>query len=324
MGGLPLHYAFSHVTIQVKMKNLARLALFFSLCFALIFFAAILLKLLSSWIELARLVPLEPKPGRDATEAAWKALPAALYLSILLTLSYSSRRNMPVPLAIIGILVLGFAFSLGVSIGISRSGAMKLALEPVSSIRGGPGLILSQSNSAIILLKESNVRGGPRVVSIPGRPLVYQEVPMGPNNTILSLPALSFGEDSPWFVRSMDIDFSLSAGELKSRLGESLVTFAVYAFSLILLLTSLRFILDLSQWPLANVFLGALVFRGILALETFLNAREINVLIASFLPRWVPSMLITPAVFGALGILVIFYTLLTSVARTAGSGRDND
>jgi hypothetical protein len=147
---------------------------------------------------------------------------------------------------------------------------------------------------------------------------------MGPNNTILSLPALPFGDNIPWFVRSLDIDFNLSAAELRGRLGDSLFSFAVYAFSLILLLSSLRFLLDLSQWPLANLFLGALVFRLILALEAFLNSSETNTLVASFLDGRAPPMLITPLVFSALAILIMVYTLLAGIARVLGSRRDVD
>jgi len=222
---------------------------------------------------------------------------------------------MPVPLAIFGILVLGCAFSLGASQGIKRAGALDLALKPVSSLQGGSGLILSRLDNSIILLKGSSDVRGPRVVSIPGRPLIYQDVPLGPNNTILNLPALPFRDDTPWFVRSMAIDFSLSAAELRGRLEDSLLSFAAYAFSLILLLASLRFLVGLSKWPLANLFLGALVFRLIVALETFLNAREINALIDSFLAKRLPSQLITPAVFCVLALLLIFYTLLVRVAR---------
>ena len=149
---------------------------------------------------------------------------------------------------------------------------------------------------------------------------------MGPNNTILNLPALSFGDDAPWFVRSLTIDFSLSTGELKSRLQTSFFSFAAYAFSLILLLASMRIFLELSQWSLANLFLGALIFRLILALEIFLNTPEINAFIGSFVKSQLPSALITPAVFGALALLVIFYTLLVRVARALGpeSGRTED
>ena len=289
--------------------------LFFSLCFIVLFSAAILLRLLSSWIDFTRIIPLGSRPGEDAAEAAWKALPAAIYLSILLALSYSSRRNISIPVTVICILILGCSLVIGASLGISRAGSLKPAIKPVPPIRGGPGLVLSQSDNIMVLLKESSDVRGPRVVSIPGRPLFYQEVPLGPNNTILRLPELPFGDDTPWFVQSLNVDFSLCTGELKNRLGEDFYSFSAYIFSLILLLGSLRFLMELSKWHLANLFLGALVFRLILSLETFLNSREINILIASFLKVQLPSMFITPLVFCALSILILFYTLLTGIVR---------
>ena len=297
------------------MKKLAKLTLFFSISFVIVLIITILLRLLSSWIDLVRIIPLGELLIDNATEAAWKAFPATLYLTILLVLSYTARRNIPVPLTIIVVIILGCVFTAGTSIGISRVEAQKPALEPVSPIQGRPGLILSRSDNAMIILRESRDVRGPRVVSIPGRPLIYQAVPLGPNNTILNLPALSFGENTPWFIRSVSIDFSLSSAEMKSRLENDYISFAVYVFSLILCLGSLRIILELSKWPLANLFIGVVVFRGILSLEIFLNTREMNELIASFLDGRLPPMLITPAVFGALGILIIFYSLMARIAR---------
>ena len=303
------------------MKNLAKLTLFFSLSFVIILLITILLRLLSSWIDLVRIIPLGELLVDDAIEAAWKAFPATLYLTILLTLSYTARRNISIPLTIITVVILGCVFAGGASIGISRVEAQKPVLEPVSPIQGRPGLILSRSDNAMVLLRESRDVRGPRVVSLPGRPLIYQAVPLGPNNTILKLPALPFGEGAPWFIRSVVIDFSLSAAEMKNRLKNDYVSFAAYAFALILLLGSLRIILELGKWPLANLFIGVLVFRGILSLEIFLNTREMNELIASFLAGRLPSVLITPAVFSALGILIIFYTLMARIARP---GRKTD
>jgi len=304
------------------MKKLAGLMLFFSLCFVFLFSAAILLGLLSYWIDTIRTVPTGPIAGLDAAGIAWKALPVAVYISILLTLSFSARRNLPIPLALPCIFILACVFSAGGALGISRAGALNLALRPIASIQERPGLVLSRSDNTVILLKESSDIRGSRVVSFSGQPLIYQEVPLGPNNTILSLPPLPFNEDTPWFVRSLDIDFSLSTGILKSRMEESYLSFGAYAFSLILLLASLRFLLELSRWPLANLFLGALVFRLVLALETFLNTREINTLIGSFLSGRLPSNLISPLVFCALAVLIIIYTALARGAnRGAGKGK---
>jgi len=303
------------------MKNLAKLTLFFSLNFTILFAAAVLLGLLASWIEFARFIPLGTASAKNITDLAWNALPVALYLAILLTLSYTARRNMPIPLAISGTLLLACIVYMGLALGISRAGLMELNFRPASAVQGAPGLILSRSENVMILLRDSTDIWGPRVVSLPGQPLIYQDIPMGPNNTVLPLPPLPFGDTTPWFARSLAIDFSLSAAELRGRLEYGLIPFAVYAFSLVLLLASLRFVLGLTHWPLANLFLGALVFRGIVSLEGFLNSREINTMIDSFLPGQVPPLFITPVIFGALALLVIFYTLLARIVRPR---RDED
>ena len=301
------------------MRKLAKLTIFFSISFIVFFIVLVLLRFVSIWIDFARIIPLAPQSGEDFAETAWKTLPAALYPTILLTLSYTVRRNIPITPSIFCIIILGFGFTVGATLGISRTGALKPILKPVSPIDGAPGLIVSQSDNAIVLLKKSSEIWGPRVVSLPARPLIYQEIPLGPNNTILHLPALSFGNEAPWFIRSVEIDFSLCAGALKSRFETDFTAFIAYACALILLLGSLRFVLELSQWPLASIFFGALVFRGILALEVFLNSREINNLIGSYLAGRVPPIYITPVVFASLGFLVILYTFLTRLARPGRS-----
>jgi hypothetical protein len=308
------------------MKNFAKLTIFFTLSFVIFFLVTIFLKTVTSWIDIARIVSAEAGSAGYFAEAIWIALPAALYFSILFALAYSAKENIPIPLTIICIAALGFAFAAGVSKGIARLETLKPIFTPVSPIQAGPGLLLSRSENTIILLKEINEIRGPRLVSIPGQPLIYQEVPLGPNNTILSLPSLPFRNETPWFLRSVGIDFTLSAGEFKTHLEKGNLFFAAYAFSLILLLASLRFLLELSQWPLANIFLGALVFRFILSLEIFLNSREINALIFSFLAGRAPSLLITPLIFGAMSILTIIFTLLSRIARNSGhrSERNSD
>jgi hypothetical protein len=306
------------------MKNFAKLAIFFSILFIVFFLAAIGLMFFTFWLDLARAIPVETRGGEEAAEIAWKAIPGALYFSVLLALSYSIRKRIPVFPAMAGMIILAFIFSVGFSLGISRTGVLGTIFKPVSPIRSGPGLIVSQGENSFILLRESGDISGPRLVSIPGRPLIYQEIPIGPNNSILPIPAITFEDDTPWFIKSIGIDFSLSAEELKSRFESNFLSFVFYAFSLTLLLSSMRPLLELSQWPLANIFFGALVFRLILTLETFLNTREINLLLASFLGKYVPSSFITPLAFCAVSTLILLYTLLNKIARSSSEAGDRE
>jgi hypothetical protein len=300
------------------MKTIAKLTIFFSLIFVMFFLTAILLGSISSWINLARVISEEPRAGSSLAESAWMAVSTALYFAILFSLNYSAMRKIHVPLAFICISTLALIFVTGISLGANRMENLGSVFLPVSQVQAEPGLMLSRGDNVIVLLKESSEIRGPRLVSIPGQPFIYQEIPLGPNNTILSLPDLPLGAATHWLIRSVEIDFSLSAGMLKTLFNENFLFFLAYALALIMLLSSLRFILELSHWPLANIFIGALVFRLILSLEIFINSREINVLISSFLAERVHSSLITPLIFAGLSILILLYTLLTGIARSGG------
>jgi hypothetical protein len=304
-----------------KMKNLARVALFFSICFVVVFLLSCLLRFLDLWIDAARIMPPDLEQSENFVTALKRALPAALYLTVLLSLSYTARRKLPVSFSIIAIMVFSAVFILGASLGIRQIGGMNFALDAGPAIGGRPGLILSRSGTPIVLLREGDI-WGPRVTAFPGEPLLYREAPRGPNDTALALPGLPFRDETPWFIRSIFIDFTLSARQFDLRLDEGLLPFGIYAGALIFFLASFRFLLELSSWPLANVFLGALAFRGILALETFLNSKETAALLGSFLGKTLPAPLITPLVFCALGILVILYTFLAHFARRRGGVDD--
>ena len=308
------------------MKNFAKLTIFFSLTFVIIFLSANLFGFLSFWASSARVISVQAGFGRNFTDIIWTAITAAIYLSILLTLSYSARLKMTVSLGIFNIAFIALVFTIGTSLGARRFEAMQPAFIPAPQIQAGPGLILSRFENSIVLLKESSNMQGPRLVSIPDRPLIYQEIPIGPNNTILTLPSLPLGSAAPWFIQSIEIDFTLSAGVMRALFERNFFYFAIYALVLILFLSSLRFIFDFSQWPLANVFIAAFVFRLILSLEVFLNSAETNAMIGSFLAGRLPSTLITPIVFAALSILTMLYTLLAGIARFGGrkSKRDWD
>ena len=300
------------------MKNIAKLLIFFTLTFVVFFIAAIFVNFVNFWIDTARTTTASARLDDILVKAIWISISAAIYFSILFTLSYSARRHIPVLITLLCIVTLAFAFTTGVSFGVKHMEALQPALRPVPQLHSGPGLILTRLENTIILLRDSSDIRGPRLVSIPGQPLIYQERPLGPNNTVISLPPLPFGNETPWFIHSIGIDFSISATTLKTRFDESFFLFVTYALSLILLLSSLRFLLELSNWPLANIFLGALIFRLILSLEIFINSSEINTLLHSFLSERVQNTLITPLLFCAASILIMLYTLLVSIARSDG------
>ena len=304
---------------------MAKLMLFFSLSFAVLFLAAAGLRYLAIRVDWVR--TLSRRQGTmlaDLIAACHWALSLALYASLLLSLSYAARGRFFMPITTVCLIALPLAFSFGVSLGLERMENLPPARD-MERVLGGPGLFLTNawrsSDTSIVLLEGPARPGGARVAAIPGRPLIYQYEAAGPA-IAANLPPIPFRDDVPWFLQSMAIDLRLSAEHLGGRFKAGLLPFLIYAGALILLLSSLRFILTLSAWPLANLFLGCLAFRGILTLETFFNSPEIQDVFESFLENRLPLSLSVPLIFCAFGVLVYIYSLLVYAANWRRGNED--
>ena len=301
------------------MKNLAKQALFFSLSFIIIFLAATGVRFLSLWVDLARQLPQKPETVLTllVTAASW-ALSLTLYSSILLALSYAARRKYFAPATVVCLMVLSLCFQYGASIALDHWKAVPPAQSNVRPL-GKDGLILSnslsRSGAAVVLLKGAADPLGPRVTVIPGRPMSFQA---STTSESLDLPPIPFGDDTPWFLKSLAIDFRLCGEQLQGRFNEGSHSYFIYAGALIFLLCSLGFIVKLSVWPLASLFIGILSFRGILAIETFFNSPEMQEIFDSFFEKMLPSSLAVPLIFFGFGVLVHLYSILVFISRRRG------
>jgi hypothetical protein len=307
-------------------KNLAKLVLFFSLSFAILFLLAAGLRYLAIRVEWVRTLPRRQEaPLAGLIAAARWALTLALYGSLLLSLSYAARKHFFLPVTVVCLITLPLAMCFGISLGLEQWGNAAPFRNTVK-VLGEPGLILTNvqqpSAATIVLLDGPAEPRGARVAAIPDQPMIYQPEPAGPNNTVLGLPPIPFRDETPWFLKSIAIDLRLSAEYLEGRFKAGLLPFLFYAGALILLLSSLTFIFKLSVWPLANLFLGCLAFRGILALEIFCNSPETQDIFASFLQNRLPLSLAVPLIFCAVGVLVHVYSLLVYIAKWRSSDED--
>ena len=301
------------------MKNLARLSIFFSVCFTVIFMVAAGIRFLSLYVEWARNLPQKPVTFLTLLiDAARWALSLAMYSSILLGLSYAARRDFSAPITLIGVIALSMIFNFGISLALHQWKNVPPA-QAVGRQMGEEGLILSNSlnrnETAVILLRGMAEPLGPRVTAIPDMPLFYQE---STANTGISLPPIPFGDDTPWFLRSLFIDIRLNAEQFQQRFGEGFLSYFAYAGTLIFFLTSIGFIIKFSVWPLANVFMGALVFRGILAMETFFNSPEMQDILGSFFKNIMPAAMAVPLIFFGFSLMVHAYSFLVHISKRRG------
>lgn len=301
-------------------KNLAKLILFFSVNFLILFVFVTCFKFLSLRVEWAKILPAQPETALTLiiTAAHW-ALSLSVFAVILVSVNYIVRKGFSALMGLPCVIILSLVFCLGFSLALENWKSIPPSQSEGVQL-GGKGIILSNSLNrnvtAVVLLEGTSNPHGPRVVSIPGQPLAFHET----TNVNLNLPPIPFGDDTPWLLRSLSIDIRRNAEVFQQKLTEGLFAFLFYAGSLIFMLSSLGYAIKFSVWSLANLFLAALAFRGIFALTTFFNTPETQEIVSSFLDNVIPFSFALPLFFLGFGILVNLYSLLVFVAKR----RDNN
>jgi len=289
--------------------------MFFSLTFIIIFIAAAGLKFLSLRVDWAKNLPPKPETTLSLIIAAahW-ALSLALFSSILITLNYSVRRSYFPLMTIVFVMVLSFFITFGLSVFLDQWKAVPPSQNSGISL-GGNGLVLTnllnRNETAVVLLNGSMEPLGPRVTAIPGQPLSYQRSV----SSNFDLPPVPFGDDTPWFLKSLSIDIRLNGELVQRKYQDGFSSFLLYTGSLIFLLCSLGYAVKISVWPLANLFIATLAFRCVLAFVTFFNTPEMTEITASFLDNKLPVEYGLPLLFLGFGALVNIYSLLDFAAR---------
>jgi hypothetical protein len=298
-------------------KSFARFIIFFTLCFLLTLVLSSLIVLMGRWIDAAARIPAVSIALIPVFWASLRAcIPATIYITILLTMSYAVRRAIPFPLAFICLFILTVAASGGLYLGTVRAGRFdSLARLDTPRTLGAPGLILSQGTVSVVLLGDPGEERSPRLVAIPGQNLIYQSRPGGPGNQAPPLPAAEFRAVLPYFLQSIFMDFSIAALRYEALLDQGFVYFIAYMASVALLLCSLGFVFRLSVWPLANLFLGALAFRGILVLETFINSRETLEILNEYVEGAVPRSFLGTLILGLGAALILLYYFFSCLTR---------
>jgi hypothetical protein len=234
-------------------------------------------------------------------------------------MNYGKKLKIAPPLVFIFVVAVTSLFAFGVSSGFKN--LSKMAAPPLAvnqSTLGYPGLILSRAGVIITILGRPSDETGSRVVSIEDQPFIYQKVPVGADGTLIKLPPIPFRYKDIWISNSVLSDLSISGHNIAGRLNEGYVSFWAWTLALITLLVSLGFIFELSRWPLANVFLSILAFRGILAFEVFLNSDKIIAYLKEFSRGILPDMFITPAILSAIAVLILFYCILLFLTHVSG------
>jgi hypothetical protein len=296
-------------------KNFAKLVLLFSLSFIIIFLVTTGFRFLALKVEWAKILPAKPETSLTLilTAAHW-ALSLTLFSSILFTFNYAARKSFFAPMAIASIVGLSLCFAFGATLALDKWEAVPPATSAGIHM-GDRGLVLSNSinrnETAVVLLNGTFEPLGPRVVAVPEQSMLYYESA----GEGFDLPPVPFGDDTPWFLKSVSIDIRLNAEMFQKLYTQGIFPFFIYAGSLVFILCALGYMIRFSAWPLANLFIGILAFRGVLACATFFNTPEAQEIMSSFLKDSIPVSLAVPLIFIAVGFLVCLYSVLIYIIR---------
>jgi len=295
-------------------KNYAKLVLFFCFSFICILLTASSIALLQEQTGLAVLFP--PVSGSSKGNLLihlGNSIPAAFYMAILLGLSYASRRRMIYPAVFTIMLILALALVSAAILGLeslSQLGDFTVEASPPANMVQ-PGLILNRGSGTILIYLEDPLKNdSARVVSTAEQALYYQR--QGPLSAQMPLP---FTEEKSSLLDSISRDFTRCFHIFAARYKAGFSSFWIYTGSLAVFLLSLGCLVNISFWSLANLFFGALAFRGALALEVFLNQPDIYGLLESFAGNIIPPPLINPLIFFTAGVLILLYSGLVYLAR---------
>jgi len=294
-------------------KHFAKLVLFFSVSFIGILLASSLITLFDEWIKQAVLFPPGERLPLNVFTFLGNSVSAAFFISILLGLSYASRRRLAYPVVFVILLTFSLVFSSAVYVGLEKCaqlGDFSVKQPANPALLAQPGFIYNPGSrdTRFVFLQDPHKQGGPRVVA--STDLYYQR-----QGASLEPSPLPFAKEKSGILESVGKDFLQCSVYFTNLFKAGSVAYWVYAGSLAIFLLSLGCLVNISYWHLANLFFATLIFRGALALETFLNQANINGLLRSFAGNAIPATLINPLIYGILSALILLYSGLVYLSR---------
>ncbi len=251
-------------------------------------------------------------------------LSVTFYASVLLSLSYAARREISVPVSMICIFCLALGFFVGSFVGTSAlAKRFSPAGENVKIISlGERGLIVSDEGAQAVLFDPHH--GYPRLAVSTRTAFEYQAEPRGDagGSDKAAADGVAFmllkNEESLFVsVSGLANQFAAVSRTFSSLKGD-FSQFLLYTATLLFLLVSTRFIMNLSSWHFANLIFGAAAFYGILRLETFIDSEQVQNMLSQVVQGAVPDNLISPGVFCFLGIIFSLIALFIYLGSNKG------
>jgi hypothetical protein len=305
------------VRVNKELSDILRLIRVICLWFIIAFVLFTMVNFLALKIHAVRSLWLLQSNMELFASAVWSSLPPVIYLVILIGLSYSARRGIGILLSFICVCVISLVWLTLFTLMFSTAyKVVDLLSNNTPLYLGESGLIMEHEDNVIVLVGGLTDPDRGQVVAKTGEPLRYESENDAISSASLrneteSAPLIFFRHDSVQLLGNIQFYFERVSQQLNTRLNESLLSFYVYTASIIFCLCCLRFVFNLSTWPLANIFLGAILFRGVLGVGNLFEQDIVRSLFLRFWVDGVPVSILEPALFCVLGLL---FTLAAGIA----------
>lgn len=275
----------------------------------------------SRWIQNSLSLPPQSfAVGIEIFRALQRALSFTLYGTVLVSLSYSVRKNVGALPTLIVITLSGTLLSGGITEGLKTISASpvsatmaKLLYQPKAL--GEPGLIRAYTTESGVtvqaVLGDSGIPQGSVIVMEGTKALRKIDFP-APGTVVWKNP---FEQGTLGTIRTLEEELFLSSDRLFRRADQGWLDILVFALTLSFFLASFQFVLRLTAWPLANLFLGALLFRFLVFFEQAIYSEEGTQFIGVLSQGLLPESMVTPVALVALGSLLNIYSLLLYLAQ---------
>lgn len=272
-----------------------------------------------SWIQTAdSLYGSTFLPKSSLLESFRQALPVALYLSMLIGISYSVRRKVHAVPSFLILVILIPALSTGSTVlmeALVASSPQEQELQ-VPDLKTN-GLMVPLGEETLILCgPEAN----PAAVAVSVKP--YQDFQYHPEGVTgfpgrIDNPNL-FNQLRPNFIFSMAKDFGRVSAYWYALKENQLLFFIIALLAVSFLLVSLRGIMLFSAWPFANLILTLIAFRLVLYLDVLLASEETRLFVQKLITIPLPEHLIYIGPLCLLAVLLQLYSLLSFIAGSRG------
>lgn len=208
---------------------------------------------------------------------------------------------------------------IGLGEGLDRlEQSLKLAGAAAAQTPLRTGQIRSYGTGSAVLADRDTGPDSDWVIVQPGKPLSLRRMDA---SMAADLSITTLQRNVPASMRGLIADLAAYAERFRAHREAGRLPYMAHILSLVFFLASFRFVLQITKWPLADLFLGTILFRWLVSLDLFVGSPEALGYIADLSGSLVPRIYTQPFGMAVLAVLLNVFMFLNYLARDRDRSR---